>query len=122
MVHTILSYCKSHIYELHALLAAAITFMVMQFIKSPIKVKITDWVSKKIEIDEKWMDNKKKYTKRAKSIIMIIAIAMSYFVFALISTLSPVIHYSKITAFLTAVFSIDIYAVYELITGGGKHE
>ena len=35
-MHLLLSYCKSHIYELHALLAATITLVAMHFVKKPV--------------------------------------------------------------------------------------
>ena len=41
-MHLFLSYCKSHIYELHALLSATITFFLMFEIKKPIK----EWTHK----------------------------------------------------------------------------
>lgn len=43
----LLSYCKSHIYELHALLAATITLVAMHFVKKPVKEKIAETVEEK---------------------------------------------------------------------------
>lgn len=45
----LLSYCKSHIYELHALLAATITLVDMHFVKKPVKEKIAETVEEKKE-------------------------------------------------------------------------
>ena len=57
-MHLFLSYCKSHIYELHALLSATITFFLMFEIKKPIKEGTHKYVAEKAQKDKKWRENK----------------------------------------------------------------
>lgn len=121
-LHTILSYCKSHIYELHAILAGGITFLLMFLIKKPIKKITSDYVKGKSLKSEKWKLNGRKYLKRINSIVIIVTVMLAYAIFGIISAISPLIHYSAITAFLSAVFALDFYALFDQIWGGQKHE
>lgn len=118
LIHKVLSYCKSHIYELHAVLAAMITFAVMFPIKKPLKRKLAKWVERKAAKNESWKQHMPLYKKRVNIIVLFIAVALSYAIFSLISLISPLIYFSWITAFLSAVFTLNLYALYEQIFGG----
>lgn len=118
LIHKVLSYCKSHIYELHAVLAAMITFAVMFPIKKPLKRKLAKWVEQKAAKNESWKQHMPLYKKRVNIIVLFIAVALSYAIFSLISLISPLIYFSWITAFLSAVFTLNLYALYEQIFGG----
>lgn len=118
LIHKVLSYCKSHIYELHAVLAAVITFAVMFPIKKPLKRKLAKWVERKAAKNESWKQHMPLYKKRVNIIVLFIAVALSYAIFSLISLISPLIYFSWITAFLSAVFTLNLYALYEQIFGG----
>ena len=118
LIHKVLSYCKSHIYELHAVLAAMITFAVMFPIKKPLKRKLAKWVERKAAKNESWKQHKTLYKKRVNIIVLFIAVVLSYAIFSLISLISPLIYFSWITAFLSAVFTLNLYALYEQIFGG----
>lgn len=54
IIHKILSYCKSHIYELHAIVVAIITFFLMFPVKKPLKRLLPRRVKQRDEKDEKW--------------------------------------------------------------------
>lgn len=116
-IHKLLSYCKSHIYELHAILAAVISFSIMLGIKIPIKRRLADWIEEKAKESEKWRKNKKVYGRRVNLILMMIAIAVSYGIFLIVTAISPLIRYSGITAILSIAVTLDIYAVFEQILG-----
>lgn len=121
MIHTFLSFSKSHIYEWHALLTAFITFVFMQVIKRPVKDALSDWVEHRALKSERVNSKKKLHKRRANLIIVILSVVVSYLFFAIISYVSPVIQWSSFTAFLSACFALDFYAVYELWFGGKKN-
>ena len=73
-MHLFLSYCKSHIYELHALLSATITFFLMFEIKKPIKEWTHKYVAEKAQKDKKWRENRQLYYKRCNMLVFIAAI------------------------------------------------
>ena len=112
-MHLLLSYCKSHIYELHALLAATITFVVMFPLKQPIKDRIWCWVEKKTLENEKWKQRRLLYHKRGNMIILLLAFAIAGVLFALISVVSPLIHFSWYMTWMSGAFALTEYAVYD---------
>ena len=76
-MHLFLSYCKSHIYELHALLSATITFFLMFEIKKPIKEWTHKYVTEKAQKDKKWRENRQLYYKRCNMLVLIAAILIA---------------------------------------------
>ena len=112
-MHLLLSYCKSHMYELHALLAATITFFLMFPLKQPIKDQIWCWVEKKTLENEKWKQRRLLYHKRGNMIILLLAFAIAGVLFALISVVSPLIHFSWYMTWMSGAFALTEYAVYD---------
>ena len=84
-MHLFLSYCKSHIYELHALLSATITFFLMFEIKKPIKEWTHKYVAEKAQKDKKWRENRQLYYKRCNMLVLIAAILIAAIVFIFFS-------------------------------------
>ena len=117
VVHLFLSYCKSHIYELHAVLAATITFFLMFPIKAPIKRKLAAYVERRAAEDEKWNENKKLYRKRCNMIILFLAVFLAAFIFLLVSMISPLIEFSAYTALLSGALTLTEYAVFDQVVG-----
>lgn len=93
-MHLFLSYCKSHIYELHALLSATITFFLMFEIKKPIKEWTHNYVAEKAQKDKKWRENRQLYYKRCNMLVLIAAILIAAIVFIFFSLVSPFIYFS----------------------------
>ena len=117
VVHLFLSYCKSHIYELHAVLAATITFFLMFPIKAPIKRKLADYVERRAAEDEKWNENKKLYRKRCNMVVLFLAVLLAAFIFLLVSMISPLIDFSAYTALLSGALTLTEYAVFDQVVG-----
>lgn len=115
--HIFLSYCKSHIYELHAILAAVITFFVMFPIKRPIKRMTKQYVEKKAKENEKWEKNRRLYQKRCNMLVLITALAVAMLVFTILSMVSPFIHFSFYTGVLSGAFTLALYALYDQVIG-----
>ena len=124
----LLSYCKSHIYELHALLAATITLVAMHFVKKPVKEKIAETVEEKRnrEPEEKRNREPEKkrdwagYRRRCNLLVLVLALLMAFLVFILLSLLSPLITFSLPTMLLSGVFALAEYAVWDQITYGRR--
>ena len=120
MLHLFLSYCKSHIYELHAVLAATIAFCLMFPIKKPLKQKIDIWIYQKASQDENWEKNRRLYRKRCNMVILVIAFVLTGVIFCIISLVSPLIRFSWNTTWLSGVFALTEYAVYDQLFGKEK--
>ena len=120
-MHLLLSYCKSHIYELHALLAATIVFFLMFPIKKPLKEQIRQWVDKKAQQNQKWQKNRRLYTKRCNMIILVLAFLLSVVVFAMLSLVSPLIEFSVFMAGMSGVFALVEYALFEQLWRSVRH-
>ena len=112
-MHLFLSYCKSHIYELHALLSATITFFLMFEIKKPIKEWTHKYVAEKAQKDKKWRENRQLYYKRCNMVILLLAILIACMIFIIVSFLSPLISFSWNSMGLSGVFALAEYEIYD---------
>ena len=119
-MHLILSYCKSHIYDLHALLAATITFFLMFGLKIPIKNRIEAWIKKKIEVNIAWEHKYQQYKKKAHILIILLVIILAGAIFGIISYISPLIHFSWHMMGMSGVFALAEYAIYDQLQIGRK--
>lgn len=116
----LLSYCKSHIYELHALLAATITLVDMHFVKKPVKEKIAETVEEKRNREPEKKRDWTGYRRRCNLLVLVLALLMAFLVFILLSLLSPLITFSLPTMLLSGVFALAEYAVWDQITYGRR--
>ncbi len=116
----LLSYCKSHIYELHALLAATITLVAMHFVKKPVKEKIAETVEEKRNREPGEKRDWAGYRRRCNLLVLVLALLMAFLVFILLSLLSPLITFSLPTMLLSGVFALAEYAVWDQITYGRR--
>jgi len=112
----LLSYAKSHIYELHALLVATFVVVLMGFIKEPIKRKIVQSVDKKIQSKPELTQKRKRMVKRRNMLLIVLTMILSFFVFALVALVSPLIEFSFPTAVMSGVFALCEYAFWDQIT------
>lgn len=117
-----LSYAKSHIYELHSILAATITFILMLFIKKPIKQSIRYYVERKAENNQRWAQNKKLYRKRCNSIIVFSTMLLAIIIFTIISFISPLIEFKWFSAILSGTVALTEYAIFDQIFARGSQD
>ena len=121
-MHLFLSYCKSHIYELHALLSATITFFLMFEIKKPIKEWTHKYVAEKAQKDKKWREKRQLYYKRCNMLVLIAAILIAAIVFIFFSLVSPFIYFSWHMTWLSGAFALTEYAIYDQVIGKEKQD
>lgn len=112
LIHMFLSSCKSHIYEIHASIAAILTVVIMSFLKMPIKSKILE-IADHIYQDNKMKISKYLLIKRMNLIVILCTMIISLIIFPIIAFISPLIVFSMKTCILTWIFSLAIYAVYD---------
>ena len=112
----LLSYAKSHIYELHALLVATFVVVLMSFIKEPVKRKIQQSVDKKILDKPELAPKRKLMVRRRNMILIVLVMLLSFVVFALAAAVSPLIEFSFPTAVMSGVFALCEYAFWDQIT------
>lgn len=117
MYRIILSYCKSHIYELHALLSATIAFLLMFPVKKMIKKAIGAYVEKKALENSQWKRNRRLIQKRLNISVLVAAVLLSMSLFFIVSLISPLIEFSWFTALLSGAFSLTEYAVFDQLCG-----
>ena len=108
-----LSYAKSHIYEIHAMIAATIAFLSMFIVKKPMKEHISNFVARKATKNGKWEEHRKLYTRRCNIIIIVFTMLLSCFLFLIISIISPLIQFSMFSAVLSGTIALTEYAVYD---------
>lgn len=114
----LLSYAKSHIYEIHAIFAATVVVGLMYLIKRPIKRWTVKIVDEKIEKAPELFRQRENMIKRRNMILIVLTMCLAVVVFALLSVVSPLIEFSFPMAVLTGVFALCEYAFIEQITFG----
>lgn len=112
----ILSYAKSHIYELHALLVATFVVVLMSLIKEPIKRKIAQSVDKKIQSKPELAKKRGIMVKRGNMLLIVLTMLLSFVVFTVVALVSPLISFSFSTAVMSGVFALCEYAFWDQIT------
>lgn len=118
IIHMFLSYCKSHIYDLHALLAATIAMILMVFIKKPVKRKIDEHVERKSAADPEYAAYRREHRKNWNFVIMLITGAVSLAVYFVIETVSPMLEKRSIqSALICIAFAFTEYAVIDQFIG-----
>ena len=112
----LLSYAKSHIYELHALFVATFVVVLMSLIKEPMKKKIAQSVDKKIQFKPELAQKRKLMVKRRNMLLIVLTMLLSFITFALVALVSPLIEFSFPTAVMSGVFALCEYAFWDQIT------
>lgn len=112
----LLSYAKSHIYELHALLVATFVVVLMSLIKEPIKRKILQSMDKKIQDKPELAKKRRTMVKRRNMLLIVLVMILSFVGFTLVASVSPLIEFSFPTAVMSGVFALCEYAFWDQIT------
>ena len=112
----LLSYAKSHIYEIHALFVATFVMVLMSLIKEPIKRKIEQSVDKKIQSQPELAQKRRIMVKRRNMLLIVLTMLLSFVVFFLMAVVSPLIEFSFPTAVMSGVFALCEYAFWDQIT------
>ena len=115
-----LSYAKSHIYDIHAALTAVIAIIMMQYVKRPIKKQIAKSEDGYIMKRNKDGNKRATYIKRANLLIILFTLILSFLIFMVVSTISPLIDFSMETAIMSGVFALAGYALWSQITYNKK--
>jgi len=112
----ILSYAKSHIYDLHAILTGTIVFVAMQFIKKPVKKYNEQYVDRLLKSKPHLMPKRDLYLKRCNMILIFMVMALAIFMFAIVALISPVVEFSAQSAIMSGVYALCEYAFMDQIT------
>ena len=112
----ILSYAKSHIYDIHAVLAGTIVLVLMYCIKKPVKACVAQYVGEKIRKNPDIQGKRKLYLRRYNIILIVLTMVLAFIVFAILSWVSPMIEFSFQTGIMSGVYALSEYAVLDQFT------
>ena len=98
MLHMFLSYCKSHIYDIHSLLVGTIIFFLIYVWKGSIDKMIEGWVNKRYS--DRTQDRQRAVTRRVWG-------------FTAVSVISPLVHNSVPASIISASFAITELEFYK---------
>ena len=110
----LLSYIMSHMYDIHAIIAATVVVAVMSYIKVPVKRILACMVERRVEKNIK-LEKKKGLLLRRYNLLLIVFV-LSVPVFTILSILSPFIQFSWQSSLMTGVFALCIYAFIEQVS------
>lgn len=108
-----LSYCKSHIYDIHSIMAGTLALALMFLIKKPIKERIAAVVEQRALNNEKYRLRKEIYLKRYNGILVVLVMLIAFLFFGILSVFSPFIHFSVPSAIMSGAISLAEYAFIE---------
>ena len=109
MLHMFLSYCKSHIYDLHSLLVGTIIFFLVFVWKGTIEKTIENWIGKHYSDSSE----KKTASKRMWGLIYLVVIALAFLIYAAVACISPFVHNSVPASVISATFAITEMEFYK---------
>ena len=106
-----LSYCKSHIYDIHSLLVGSIIFFLIYVWKGSIDKVIEGWVKK--HYADRAEDKQKAASNRLWGLIYLVVIALAFLIYAAVACISPLVHNSVPASVISASFAITEMEVYK---------
>ena len=106
-----LSYCKSHIYDLHSLLVGTIIFFLVFVWKGTIEKTIDNYVGKRYAEGKE--DKQKAVKKRLWGLIYLVVIALAFLIYAAVACISPLVHNSVPASVISATFAITEMEFYK---------
>ncbi len=116
-----LSYCKSHIYDIHSIIAGTLALALVFMIKKPIKERIAAVVEQRAQKDEGYRQRKEIYLKKYNGILIVLVTLIAFLLFGILSVFSPFIHFSVPSAIMSGAISLAEYAFIEqLFIKGNK--
>ena len=111
MIHMFLSYCKSHIYDIHSLLVGTIIFFLIYVWKGSIDTMIEGWVKK--HYADRAEDKQKAASNRLWGLIYLVVIALAFLIYAAVACMSPLVHNSVPASVISATFAITEMEFYK---------
>ena len=118
----LLSYIKSHMYDIHAIVAGAVVVAMMMYIKAPIKRKNRNTVDAKLERKPELSQKRGIMLRRRNFILILMVFPLAIAAFWVLSVISPFVSFSLQTSVMTGVFALCIYAFIEQISEPGGEE
>ena len=106
-----LSYCKSHIYDLHSLLTGTIIFFLVYVWRDQIDKLIEKRVNTRYA--DRTEDGKKAVTKRLWGLIYILIILLAFLIYAAVACISPLVNNSVPASIISATFAITELEFYK---------
>lgn len=106
-----LSYCKSHIYDIHSLLVGTIIFFLIYVWRGQIDKMIENRVNKRYA--DRTEDVKKAVAKRLWGLIYLLVIALAFLIYAAVACISPLVHNSVPASVISATFAITEMEFYK---------
>ena len=117
-MHFLLSYAKSHIYDLHALLVGTIIFVLILIWKESIDTVIVDWVNKHLE--DRAEARKLAAYRRLWGLIYLLIIALAFLFFYAVAFISPFVENSVPASIISAAFAITELEFYKTFLQGKR--
>jgi polyferredoxin len=110
-MHFLLSYIKSHIYDLHALLVGTIIFVLILVWRESIDTVIANWVNKHLE--ERTEARKLATYRRFWGLIYLLIVALAFLFFYAVAFISPFVGNSVPASIISAAFAITELEFYK---------
>lgn len=110
-MHFLLSYIKSHIYDLHALLVGTIIFVLILVWRESIDTVIAEWVNKHLE--ERTEARKLAAYRRFWGLIYLLIVALAFLFFYAVAFISPFVGNSVPASIISAAFAITELEFYK---------
>ena len=111
IIRKLLSYTRSHIYDIHAVVVSLLVLVVVFFIQKKLHSVIIQYIDKYLEKKPDMQKKRDVYIRRISLIYIVLIFLLSNVFFALVALISPFVVFSFPSAVMGMVYTIFEYAI-----------
>ena len=111
IIRKLLSYTKSHMYDIHAVIVSVLVLVTVFFIQKKLHSVIIQYIDKYLEKKPDMQKKRDVYIRRISLIYIVLIFLLSTVFFALVALISPFVVFSFPSAVMGMVYTIFEYAI-----------
>ena len=111
IIRKLLSYTKSHMYDIHAVIVSVLVLVTVFFIQKKLHNVLISYVDKYLEKKPDKQGKRDVYIRRSSLIYVVIVFVFSNVFFALVALVSPFVTFSFPSAVMGSVYTLFEYAI-----------
>ena len=111
IIRKLLSYTKSHIYDIHAIIVSLLVLATVFFVQKKLHNVLIQYVDKYLEKKPDKKEKRDVYIRRCSLIYVVVIFVLSNVFFALVALISPFVVFSFPSAVMGMVYTIFEYAI-----------
>lgn len=111
IIRKLLSYTKSHIYDIHAIIVSLLVLATVFFVQKKLHNVLIQYVDKYLEKKPDKKEKRDVYIRRCSLIYVVVIFVLSNVFFAFVALISPFVVFSFPSAVMGMVYTVFEYAI-----------